>query len=78
MTTTTTTPPPTSQEPEQFQTEIDYEQSLSSLFDLSLIEYSPSQVVVDRNNFVHFTPGKFIHEGRQHGTRMCVRSSYTS
>ena len=53
----TTTATTSRQEQEKFQTEIDYEQLVSSLFDLSLIEYSPSRVV-DRNNFVHFTPGK--------------------
>jgi cobalamin biosynthesis Mg chelatase CobN len=74
--TTTTT---SRQQQEQFQAEIDYEQTASSsLFDLSLVEYSRPKVV-DRNNFGHFAPGKSSSSpsssssGRQGTpeTRMC-------
>jgi cobalamin biosynthesis Mg chelatase CobN len=74
--TTTTT---SRQQQEQFQAEIDYEQTASSsLFDLSLVEYSRPKVV-DRNNFGHFAPGESSSSpsssssGRQGTpeTRMC-------
>jgi hypothetical protein len=76
---TTTTTTTSRQQQEQFQAEIDYEQSASSsLFDLSLVEYSRPKVV-DRNNFGHFAPGKSSSSpsssssGRQGTpeTRMC-------